>query len=322
MAEKELKDVTQEKVVIWDTTVPPFKTIKLERDSEYPYVWNLTLNRPDKNNAISIGPQEMTGELKEAFRIVNQEDTCKVVVVQGAGRNFCAGFDLSFVYRVYGGEAGKRPSQRSRLLVDQYELYGFSQAILDCNKVVITKVHGWAIEAGLYITKASDIIVAADNAKFSQRGQRLAFGGLPTLPLELLMGHTKKVVEILLTGRTISGKEAEEIGYCTKAVPAEDLDNEVHHLAGAISVLPRDVIVMGKVARRHMLDRMGCTTLKEVITYHTLCTNLSYTEDERELMFIKDREGMGEREAFHKMHAKYDEALAKTKFFRNYEPPK
>ena len=322
MAEKELADITKEKMVLWDTTIPNFKTIKLEKDTEYPYVYNLTLNRPDKMNAISIGPTEMTGELKEAFRIVNQEDTCKVVVVQGAGKNFCAGFDLSFVYRVYGGDPTEKPSQRIRLLVDQYELFGFPQAILDCDKVVITKVHGWAIEAGLYITKASDIIVAADNAKFSQRGQRLAFGGLPTLPLELLMGHTKKVIEILLTGRTISGKEAEEVGYCTKSVPAADLDNEVHHLAGAISVLPRDVIVMGKVARRHMLDRMGCTTLKEVITYHTLSVNLKYTKDEKELMFIRDRETKGEREAFHQMHAKYDAALAKTKYFRNYEPPK
>jgi enoyl-CoA hydratase len=322
MAEKEIAEITKEKQVLWDTTIPEFRTIKLVRDEEYPFVFNLILNRPDKNNAISIGPTEMTGELKEAFRLVNQIDECKVVVVQGAGKNFCAGFDLSFVYRVYGGDKNAKPSQRIRLLVDQYELYGFPQAILDCDKVVISKVHGWAIEAGLYITKASDIIVAAENAKFSQMGQRLAFGGLPTLPLELLMGHTKKVIEILLTGRTISGKEAEEVGYCTKAVPAEDLDNEVHHLAGAISVLPRDVVVMGKVARRHMLDRMGLTTLKEVITYHTLSVNLKYTDDERELMFIRDRESMGEREAFHKMHAKYDAALEKTKFFRNYDPRK
>jgi len=317
-----MADITEEKKVRWDVTIPEFKTITFERDKESPYVWYLTLNRPEKGNAISIGPKEMTGDLKEAFRIANQEDTIKVVVVRGAGKNFCVGFDLSFVYRVYGGEKGARPSQRIRLQVDQDELYGFPRAELDCNKVIICQVHGWAIEAGLYITKAADIIVAAENARFSQRGQRLAFGGLPTLPLELLMGHTKKVNEILLTGRTISGKEAEEVGYCTKAIPEADLASEVHSLASAISILPRDAIVMGKVARRHMLERMGVTSLKEVITYHTLCTSLQYTDDEKDLMFIRDRETGGEREAFHKMHEKYDEALAKTKYFRNYEPPK
>ena len=125
-----------------------------------------------------------------------------------------------------------------------------------------------------------------------------------------------------VTRRTISGKEAEEVGYVTKTVPEEDLETEVHGLASAISVLPRDAIVMGKVARRHMSDRMGLSTLKEVITYHTLSTNISYTPDERDLMFIRDREGMGEREAFHKMHEKYEEALNKTKYFQSYDPRK
>jgi enoyl-CoA hydratase/carnithine racemase len=209
-----------------------------------------------------------------------------------------------------------------RLQVDQDELYGLPQAILDCNKVVIVQVHGWAIEAGLYITKCSDIVVAAENAKFSQRGQRLAFGGLPTLPLELVMGHTKKINELIITGRTISGKEAEEAGYVTKCVPEEDLASEVHALATAISVLPRDAIVMGKVARRHMMDRLGLSCLKEVITYHTLSTSITYTQDETDLMFIKDREGSGHKEAFHKLHDKYEAELEKTKYFKSYDPRK
>jgi enoyl-CoA hydratase/carnithine racemase len=186
----------------------------------------------------------------------------------------------------------------------------------------MVQVHGWAIEAGLYITKAADVVICAKNAKFSQMGQRLAFGGLPTLPLELVMGHTKKVEEILLTGRTISGKEAEEAGYVTKSVPEADLEAEVHNLAAAISLLPRDCVVMGKFARRHMLSRLGLTNLKEVILYHTFSTNLKYSEDERELMFVRDRESMGEREAFHKMHEKYEERLNNTKYFRSYRPEK
>jgi enoyl-CoA hydratase len=301
---------------------PQFTTITYEHDQTYPKVVYITLNRPEKNNAISIGPDCMTGELIQAFNRANHDDDCNVVVIRGAGKNFCAGFDLSMVYRVYGGTPTNKPSQRIRLQVDQDQLYGFPQAILNCNKVLICQIHGWAIEAGLYIAKCCDIVVAADNAKFSQRGQRLAFGGLPTLPLELVMGHTKKINELIITGRTISGKEAEEVGYCTKAVPEAMLADEVRHLAGAIAVLPRDVVVMGRVARRHMLDRLGLTCLKEVITYHTLSVNLKYTQDERDLIFIKDREGMGEREAFHKLHEKYDEALEKTTYFKNYNPGK
>jgi enoyl-CoA hydratase len=301
---------------------PKFEAILLEKDKEEPKVTYLTLNRPDKNNAISIGEEYMTGDIKKAMWEINHDDDCNVVIFKGAGKNFCAGFDLSMVYRVYGGAKGVKPSQRIRLQTDQDQLYGFPQAILDCNKVVMVQVHGWAIEAGLYITKAADVVICAKNAKFSQMGQRLAFGGLPTLPLELVMGHTKKVEEILLTGRTISGDEAEEAGYVTKAVPEADLEAEVHNLAAAISLLPRDCVVMGKFARRHMLSRLGLTDLHEVILYHTFSTNVKYSEDERDLMFIRDREGMGEREAFHKMHEKYEERLNKTKYFRSYRPDK
>jgi enoyl-CoA hydratase len=297
-----------------------YKTLLYERDKEEPKVIYITLNRPEKNNAISIGEEEMTGEIKDAMWQVNHDDNCNVVVFRGAGKNFCAGFDLSMVYRVYGGDADFKPSERIRLQTDQDQLYGFPQAILDCNKVTIVQCHGWCIEAGLYIVKCADIAVAADTAKFSQRGQRLAFGGLPTLPLELLMGHTKKIIETIITGRTISGNEAEEEGYVTKAVPEADLESEVQNLARAIALLPRDAVVMGKVSRRHMLERLGVTSLKEVITYHTLCTNLKYEQDEKDLMFIRDREGMGEKAAFHKMHEQYEERLNKTKYFKSYKP--
>jgi enoyl-CoA hydratase len=301
---------------------PKFKSITLEKDKEEPKITYLTLNRPDKNNAISIGEEEMTGDIKKAMWEINHDDDCNVVIFRGAGKNFSAGFDLSMVYRIYGGAKDYKPNQRIRLQTDQDQLYGFPQAILDCNKVVMVQVHGWCIEAGLYIVKAADVVIAADTAKFSQMGQRLAFGGLPTLPIELVMGHTKKVEEILLTGRTISGVEAEEAGYVTKAVPEADLESEVYNLAAAIALLPRDCVVMGKFARRHMLDRLGLTNLKEVILYHTFSTNLKYSPDERELMFIRDRESMGERAAFHKMHELYEERLNKTKYFRSYRPEK
>lgn len=301
---------------------PKYKTILYDKDKEVPHILYVTLNRPDVNNAVSIGETEMTGELKDAMRRANQDDEVKVVIFRGAGNNFSAGFDLSMVYRVYGGGPDHRPNQRMRLQTDQDQLYGFARAILDCNKVTICQIHGWCIEAGLYFVKASDLAIAADNAKISQMGQRLAFGGLPILPLEMFMGYTKKMTEFILTGRTVSGAEAEQIGIVNKAIPEEDLGQEVYRLAKAISILPRDAIVMGKVARRHTLSALGMDRLSEVTVYHTLSTNISYTKDEQDLMFIKDRESMGHREAFHKLHEKYEAALNETKYFRSYRPKK
>ena len=301
---------------------PEYKQILYEKDEEIPHILYITLNRPEKNNAITIGHDQMTGELRDAMWQANHDDEVKVVIFRGAGKNFSAGFDLSMVYRVYGGAPGVKPAQRHRLQMDQDEIYGFPRAILDCNKVTISQVHGWCIESGLYFVKSCDLAVAAEDAKISQRGQRLAFGGLPILPLELFAGHTKKMTEFILTGRTVSGADAVEIGLFNTAVSADKLEKEVYNLAKAISVLPRDAICMGKVARRHTLSALGMDRFSEVIVYHTLATGIKYTDDEKDLMFIKDRETMGHKEAFHKLHDKYEAALEETEYFKSYDPRK
>ncbi|MDP6511274.1 MAG: enoyl-CoA hydratase/isomerase family protein [Dehalococcoidia bacterium] len=153
---------------------------------------------------------------------------------RGRGTSFSAGFDLSMVYRVYGGGPGVRPPQATRLRIDDEQLLGMPRAMLNCHKVTMAQIHGWCIEAGMYITESCDISIAASNALFCHRGQRLAFGGMPYIPLEILSGHTKKITELLITGRTINGEEAEQAGIVTKAVPPEDLKEEVRLLAKAI----------------------------------------------------------------------------------------
>jgi enoyl-CoA hydratase len=204
-------------------------------------------------------------------------------------------------------------------MVDDTQIMGFVRAILDCVKVTMVQVHGWCIEAAIWLTEACDIAVAADNTKFAHRGNRLAFGGFPLMPLELLGSHTKKTVELLITGRTISGEEAEQIGIITKSVPKEDLEAEVYNLARAICVVPRDAITVGKLARRHTYDQVGALQLDSAVVYHTMGTNIRYAEDEQNLMFIKGREQAGSaREAFHKFHQIFEDALDKTKHFKSY----
>jgi len=294
-----------------------YRTILYEKDKEVPNIVYITLNRPEKNNAISIGPDEVTGEIQDAVRRADGDEEVKVVIFRGRGRSFSAGFDLSMVYRVYGGAPGVRPHQETRLRIDEEQLMGMPKAVLNCRKVTIAQVHGWCIEAGMYIVESCDIAIAAKDAKFCHRGQRLAFGGMPFIPLELLMGHTKKITELLITGRTITAEEAEQIGIITKAVPPEDLESEVYNLAKAICLLPADAIAVGKMCRRHAFDVAGLTSLMLGIIYHTLGTNLSYRPYEREVVFIRDRERLGAREAFHKLHTAFEEALNRTKYFKS-----
>jgi enoyl-CoA hydratase len=294
-----------------------YNTIIYEKDKDNPRIAWIILNRPEKTNAISIGADKMTGELQDALKRVDADQEIKVVVIKANGTHFCAGFDLSMVYRVYGGKPGFRPHQSERLRIDEEQLLGYPNAVFNCKKVTIAQVQGWCIEAGLWLVELCDIAIAADNAKFAHRGQRLAFGGMP-FPHELVSGHTKKNVELLITGRTVSGAQAEEMGIITKAVPPEDLESEVYQLAEAITLIPLDAICMGKMCRKHTFAELGMNNWWNMITYHTLGTNITYREDEKDTLFIRDREKVGEKEAFHKLHRSMEEALAKTKYFKSY----
>ncbi|MFH1087093.1 MAG: enoyl-CoA hydratase/isomerase family protein [Chloroflexota bacterium] len=295
-----------------------YKTILYEKDKATPDIAYITLNRPDKSNAISIGPDQMTGEIQDALKQVNHDTGVKVVIIRGAGKNFCGGFDLAMVYRVYGGAPGVRPPQAARLQTDEEQVMGLPRAILDCSKITISQIHGWCVEAGMFMSESCDISIASRTAKFAHRGQRLAFGGMPLVPLDFCKGHHKKMVELLITGRTISGEEAEQIGIVTRAVEAEILDEEVYHLAKAICLLPRDVIALGKMHRKLTYQTTGMTNLLPHVVFHTLSTNLTYAPDEKEVVFLRDREVIGEKAAFSRLHERFEEALNKTKYFRSY----
>ena len=298
---------------------PKFKYLLYQRDAQEPHIIHLSLNRPEKNNAISIGPGEMTDEIRQAMEAASRDDTVKVIILKGAGRNFSSGFDLSMVYRVYGGSTEVKPPQGTRLQVDYDYIMGLPRFVQNCSKVVIAQIHGWCIEAAIFMVENADIAVAAHNAKFAHRGQRLAFGGQPFMPLELLQGHTKKVIEMLITGRTVAAKEAEEMGIITRAVPAADLENEVYNLARAICLLPLDAIMMGKMQRRVAFESTGMHQLLTHAVFHTLGTNLVYRDDEKNNVFLRDREKLGHRAAFHKLHDAYETFLSKTKYFKSYQ---
>lgn len=294
-----------------------YKTIVCSKDADCPGIFYLTLNRPEKSNAISIGPGEMTDEVQDALREAEKDEEVKVIVIKANGKNFCGGFDLSMVYRVYGGSPEVKPYQGTRLRIDEDHIVGIRRALFYCKKILVTQIHGWCIEAGMYFAEASDIAVAAKDARFAHRGQRLAFGGVVSMPLDLVMGHTKKVVELLITGKTIRGEEAERIGIITRAVEPEILDEEVRNLAKALCLIPSDAVMIGKMSRKTVYESLGLGNFLNQTVFHTLATNLHYRPEEKEVMFIKNREETGEKNAFDSLHRKFEEALDKTRYFRS-----
>ena len=186
----------------------------------------ITLNRPEKLNAIFMGadPVDWEGrqlwlDLHASLDEADDDDEVKVVIIKGAGRSFCAGFDISRVYHVYEDfdeEPGKRhPSQRSRLHVDR-KWSEDNQRILLFPKITIAQVHGHCIGEGATIAEMCDITIVADDAHISHAEQRLGFAGSGEnlLALFQMVGY-KRARAMMLLGEALDGKEAERVGWAT-----------------------------------------------------------------------------------------------------------
>ena len=282
------------------------KFVTYETEKE---IAKITLNKPDKLNVMDFpGDGGIYDEFMSALDRASDDDNIKVVIIKGAGRAFCAGHDLSRIYKVYeeqDSQPGKRrPSQRARLKIDRKWLEGH-QKILLLPKITIAQVHGNCIGEGSVIAEMCDVTVVADDAKISHAEQRLGFAGsgMNLIPLFQTVGY-KKARWMLLTGDSINGIEAERIGWATKSVPYEKLEEEVNDMARRLALLPIDGIAIGKVTNHYICDILGFNAgLVQGYLSHTLFTNLRW--EDGEYNFVKQRQTKGVREGVHKRDERY-----------------
>jgi len=269
----------------------------------------ITLNRPEKLNVIDFpGQGGICDDLYAALDEAADDDEVKVVILRGAGRSFCAGHDLTTVGFIYGfgtGQPGeRRPSQRIRLKVDRQWMERHLKLLLH-PKITIAQVHGHCIGEGALMMEMCDIAVAAEDAQISHAEQRLGFAGsgLNLLPLYLSVG-LKRARELLVTGRTVSGKEAEAMGLVNRAVPLDRLEEEVERYAREATLLPADGIAIGKASHHWILDILGATQgWAQGYVTHTLFTNLRF--EPGEFNFFKARRDKGARAGFHERDERY-----------------
>jgi enoyl-CoA hydratase len=283
-----------------------YKFIIYEVDGE---IARIVFNRPDKLNVMDFpGDGGIFDEFMSALDEVTDNDELKVVIIKGAGRSFCAGHDLSRIYKVYEEqdlEPGKRrPSQRARLKIDRKWLEGHQKLLL-LPKITVAQVHGHCIGEGSVIAEMCDVTIVADDAHISHAEQRLGFAGsgVNLIPLYQTVGY-KKARWMLLTGDAINGKEAERIGWATKSVPYEDLERETNEIAKRLALLPRDGIAIGKATNHYICDILGFTQgLVQAYLSHTLFTNLRW--EQGEYNFVRQRKIEGVREGIHKRDERY-----------------
>jgi enoyl-CoA hydratase/carnithine racemase len=211
-------------------------------DTEARGVVTLTLNRPQAFNALSAN---MLQALQTALDEVAADGTARVVVLQAAGKAFCAGHDLK--------EMRAAPSQAyyERLFA---QCGGMMMSIQKLPVPVIAKVNGIATAAGCQLVAQCDLAVATHESRFAVSGVNLGlFCSTPSVALSRNLGR-KAAFEMLVTGDFISAEQALQKGLVNRVVSADALDAEVEQLAARIVSKPRVALAMGKALFYRQLE--------------------------------------------------------------------
>lgn len=193
-------------------------------------VVTITLNRPEKLNAFS---GSMRDDLLAALKKAEADPECRVVVVTGAGRAFCAGGDVDFM----AGLQRQADTTTFRGLLDAGAAVILQ--IVTMEKPVIASVNGIAAGAGCNLALACDMRIASEHAKFGETFVKIGlhpdWGGTWLLPR--IVGPSR-AAELLMTGRIVEANEALAIGIADRVVPASELVAETAALARAIAAAP------------------------------------------------------------------------------------
>jgi enoyl-CoA hydratase len=226
----------------------------------------ITLNRPDKLNALSL---ELQTELNEALWEADNDTAVHCVIVKGAGRAFSAGYDLTGggsrvpVSRVQSTDRHYRGGRT--IDDDAWQLeraQRLRMALFDMHKPSIAQVHGYCLAGGTDIALLCDMVIAADDATFGFPPAR-DLGALPN-NLWLYNVGPQWAKRLTLTGDTVTGKEAQQIGLVLKSVPESHLEAEVEQLADRLALIDPDLLAANKRIINLGLELMGARTLQRL----------------------------------------------------------
>ncbi len=263
-----------------------------------PWGVRLTLNRPDKLNALSA---ELVSALSAAIDAAAADPEVRVIALAGAGRAFCAGYDLT---EEAGGEIHGPVAWRDLLAAD----VRVTMQLLDCPKPVIAQVHGYALAGGLELAMACDLVVAAEGTKLGE--PEIRYGSAPVALLMPYLVGQKKTRELLLTGDLVDAVEAERIGLVNRVVPAERLAAEVDALADRLARTPPEVMAPTKRMLNRAMDAMGLREALEMGIDLGAIINAADTPEQREWDEIVRRDGL--KAALAWRDRRYDERLAES----------
>lgn len=235
-------------------------------------VATITLNRPDQRNAQNA---ELLKQLDQAFDRAVDDNDVGVIILNANGKHFSAGHDIS--QDVFNSDPWKTmfddTDKEGLLRLYKWELkhyYGYSRKWRDLPKPTIASVQGACIAAGLMLVWPCDLIIAADNARFSDPVIHMGIGGVEYHAHPWEFGP-RKAKELLFTGGAIDANEAHRLGMVNRVVPLDELETATTALAEEIAKKHAHGLLMAKQAVNQTLDAQGQhTALQNAYNLHTL----------------------------------------------------
>jgi enoyl-CoA hydratase len=237
-----------------------FETIRYEADGP---VATITMNRPEVANAQN---SKLIDELDRAFDLVDADDALRVVILAAAGKHFSSGHDLKALVEGDGSDpwVARRETPEGKFEHEKTMYFDRCLRIHDFRKPTIAAVQGSCVAAGVMLAAMCDLIVAADDAVFSNPVLRLTGAGVELLVEPWEIG-IRKAKEFLFTGDTIDAHEAWRLGLVNRVVPRAELETRTRELADRVALVPPVTAQTVKDTINHTATLMG---KRDALKYH------------------------------------------------------
>jgi enoyl-CoA hydratase len=226
-------------------------------------VARITFNRPERLNA--IGP-ETPGEIRAAVERANADDGVHVILLQGKGRAFCAGYDLKHFAERTATNALTQDMPWDPM--EDFRVMGqYTHDIMSLwrsHKPTVCKVHGYAVAGGSDIALACDMVLMAEDARIGYPPVRV--WGCPTTAMWVYRLGPERAKRMLFTGDLITGREAADMGLVLEAVPPTELDARAEALLQRMAGVPRTQLMLQKLVVNQAVDAMGLANTQQLAT--------------------------------------------------------
>ena len=229
--------------------MPAYNKILYSRDNQ---IARITLNRPDKRNALDA---EIVGEIKTALHQAAVDENVRVVMISGAGKDFCSGADLAALQRI--SEATVMEN-----VVDARNLGELFNQMRQHPRPIVAAVRGRALAGGCGIATACDIVLATESAQFGY--PEINIGFIPAMVMAILRRSVseKRAFELITRGDILSASRAEEIGMINRVFADEEFEAKVEEYIGQLAAKSASAVSLSKNLHYHM-DAMTFETALE-----------------------------------------------------------